>query len=230
MLRLFVLLLLLALTGAGAALAQGFYPPRTDRFQSDEAGLLDADTAAAIRALQEQLLSYSVEMPLVTINSYTEYGTGDASLADFARGVFQAWQLDSAPRNLLVLASRADLQVVLVPGSGYSSAEISALQSISDMVIRQPFAAGDFLAALRAGFPALASSSVGLPLPLPVVTAAPAGAQSVPTAIPQPTDAGAAPPPEPPPADSSNSLLFIVVMALLLGAGSILPVLLRRRR
>ena len=132
----FVALLLLAMPALGAA-QNGRYPTYEELYVNDYAEVIGAADEAAI---QERLVGLrkqqGIDMTVLTVLSFRDYGTDDATIESFATNLFNEWGIGDAERNdgVLVLVAVRDRQVRVELGSGHGREYNGRMQTIIDEV------------------------------------------------------------------------------------------------
>lgn len=139
-------------------MAQSGYPPPTDKYVNDYAGVLALDEEAQLRSLLSGLERDSgVEATLLTVTSIHDYETGDDSLESFATHLFNAWGIGSAETNdgLLILLAVEDRQVRIELGSGYGRTLDRAVQRVIDEQMLPHLRQADYAQGLLVGVQAV---------------------------------------------------------------------------
>ncbi len=146
---LFVLLVAPFLLGAAVF-------PTPHGFVNDFAGVLDAPTAARLTELAEGLRrDAGVELAVVTVPSYAP----EASLDDYAVGLFQAWSIGKAREDngLLLIMALAERRVRIEVGYGLEPVVTDGRAgAIIDAEILPAFRRGEYGEGLFRGAAALA--------------------------------------------------------------------------
>ncbi|NKB27444.1 MAG: hypothetical protein GKR99_07765 [Rhodobacteraceae bacterium] len=130
---------------AAPVFAQPF-PNADTTLVNDFAGLLDTGAEAQIADDLQQLRDeHGVEMTVVTIESRSDYGDF-ASIEAFATGLFNAWGIGKADRNdgILVLVARADREMRIELGTGYSEDWNAVAKTVIDDVFLRAFGDDDY--------------------------------------------------------------------------------------
>lgn len=136
--RLFVLVAVcvgLYLMPTGDLVAQSNYPDYDDVYVNDFAGILDPAQENQIRrqfgALKDDT---GVEATVVTLDSYTAFGTDDDSFETFATSLFNAWGIGSSETNngILLIIALEERTVIIRTGVGWESRIEAETQDIID--------------------------------------------------------------------------------------------------
>ena len=138
--------------------AYAAYPNFTDTRLNDFANVVRPEHAVAIRTELTQLRDNTgMEAVVVTINSISDYGTGDATIESFATNLFNSWGVGNAERNdgAMLLVAVRDRKVRIEVGSGFGSSLNASTQRIIDNEIIPNFKRGDYSQGILAGARAL---------------------------------------------------------------------------
>jgi uncharacterized protein len=123
----------IATTAPMVVFAQGGYPQPVDSYVNDYAKLLTTEDAANIRTLFADLKrDTGIEAVVVTINSVSDYETGDETIESFATHLFNTWGIGDSEQNngVLILVAAADREMRIELGSGYGSASNAKMQEV----------------------------------------------------------------------------------------------------
>lgn len=151
-------LLILTLIGSTASPALAAYPEARESFVNDFAEVLSPQEEQRLRGPLERLREgRGIEAVVVTVPSYRDYGTGDASIESFATGLFNAWGVGHRERDdgALVLLAVEDREVRIEVGEGWSRAYDSRFARIVSERMIPRFKTGDLAGGLQAGVEAL---------------------------------------------------------------------------
>lgn len=130
-----VVLVCVTLLIAGTALAQSGYPPRTNQYVNDYAGVITADDEATLRSMLQSLQGEAgVDATVITIGSIDDYNTRDTSIESFGTGLFNTWAIDDAETNdgVLLVVAVEDRDVRIELGRAYGRRYDSAMQDVID--------------------------------------------------------------------------------------------------
>ncbi|MBZ0288433.1 MAG: TPM domain-containing protein [Anaerolineae bacterium] len=130
------------------------YPARQGTYINDYAHLLPPDVSASIQAMLAELQRTSdIEMSVVTINSISEYGTGDPTIESFATRLFNRWGLGNAltDKGVLFLVAVKDRKVRIELGDGYDSSYNKKAQDVLNEFVLPAFKNGDFVRGIDKG-------------------------------------------------------------------------------
>ena len=130
-----------------ASHARADYPAQTDSYVSDFAGLLNQSDRQMISGmLQELEASSGIRMSVVIINSLTDYGTGDQTLASFSRNLFNDWGFGkgSAGKSILMLVALKDRDLRIELGDGYDKSYDPRMQDVIERRILPYFRDEDY--------------------------------------------------------------------------------------
>lgn len=132
-LMLSLLCLIISLGATSSVYAQAAYPQPQDAFVNDYAGLLNAQDAAHVRTLFNNLKRETgIEAVVVTIGSVNDYQTGAETVESFATNLFNTWGIGDSQANngVLMLVAVKDRKVRIEVGAGYESAQNAAMQEV----------------------------------------------------------------------------------------------------
>jgi len=124
---------------------------------------------------------------VVTIDSISDYSTGDETFESFATNLFNTWGIGGAERNdgVLVLVSVGDREVRIELGSAYVSADIAAVQEVIDEHMLPSFKRDDYSGGIYSGAQAVVGKLTGTwprdlssPTPRPTRAATPPPSRS----------------------------------------------------
>jgi uncharacterized membrane protein YgcG len=141
-----------------AVSANAAYPNFTDTRLNDFANVVRPEHAVAIRTELTQLRDNTgMEAVVVTINSISDYGTGDATIESFATNLFNSWGVGNAERNdgAMLLVAVRDRKVRIEVGSGFGSNLNASTKRIIDNDIIPNFKRGDYSQGILSGTRAL---------------------------------------------------------------------------
>jgi uncharacterized protein len=133
-------------------------------YVNDFAGVMDAETIAQIRSVLIALKAQTgVEAVVVTIQSVSDYNTGDETIEAFATGLFNAWGVGSAAKHdgILILAAIRDREIRLEVGSGYDAAMNREMEIALDENILPFFRREDYSGGLYNGVRAVIQAVTG---------------------------------------------------------------------
>lgn len=141
-----------------AVSAYAAYPNFTDTRLNDFANIVRPEHAVAIRTELTQLRDNTgMETVVVTINSISDYGTGDATIESFATNLFNSWGVGNAERNdgAMLLVAVRDRKVRIEVGSGFGADLNAPTQRIINNVLLPKFKSGDYSTGILEGTRAL---------------------------------------------------------------------------
>jgi len=147
-----LLALLAALLFAPMAVAQTF-PDQRGPHVNDYADILSDEAEARIAAdLDPTLRDHGAQVTIVTLTELRFY-TNDLAIADYARGLFDDWQLGQADGStaILLLILRDDQEMHIRLGEAYDSDWNMTAARVVGEVITPRFAEGDFEAGINDG-------------------------------------------------------------------------------
>ncbi len=173
-----VLALLAALLLAAPLTAQT-YPDRTAAGLNDFADMVEEEAEARINdTLANMAAVHGTEAAVVTLSSVRFYAQ-NATIEDYATGLFNAWEIGDAEANngLLILVFRDDREVRVEMGSGYDADMRKAIDRVVDEDILPQFREGDFSGGIEAGVNGLLSRVVA-PAPANAAAQEPAAASA----------------------------------------------------
>jgi uncharacterized protein len=142
----------------GAALAQTGYPAFQDPYVNDYGAVLAPENEVQVRDRLDQFRAETgVHVVLLTVNSISDYGTGDSTIESFATNLFNTWGIGDATRNdgILVLVAPGDRKVRIELGAGYDRRADQTAQSIIDRTMLPKFRDGLMAAGTMAGVDAV---------------------------------------------------------------------------
>ncbi|HYH50475.1 MAG TPA: TPM domain-containing protein [Acidimicrobiia bacterium] len=149
----FGLVLLLASPAVGQT-----YPPSTDSWVYDFAGAISASDETEITDLFKTLESETaIDAVAVAINSVSDYQPG-VSLEEFAKGLFNHWQLGDVGIDdgvLLVVAVR-DRTARVTIGDGFDDSFVAEAQAVIDSMLPS-FRDSDYSGGIKTGAREIAS-------------------------------------------------------------------------
>lgn len=144
-------------------------PPK-ERFHVDQAGLLEAEDAAAIDTLAASLLSEEqIPILVVTIPSLISFQATDHTIESYAAALFDEWGIGSQERNygILLLVSVGDRKARIELGKAWGGKHDAEASHIMDAMIVPAFKRGDFSGGIHEAVNALDKVARGLALPKP---------------------------------------------------------------
>lgn len=127
--------------------SQTGYPQRIDPVINDFAQVLTLTEADKIHSVLSELRTkHSVEVVVVTVDSFQKYETSDSSFERFATNLFNTWGIGNAERNdgVLILLSINDRAVRIELGAGYSRRYDAVMQHIIDQSMLPQFKNGQY--------------------------------------------------------------------------------------
>ncbi len=152
MYRVFLALWLFVLPGLYAPWRD--YPAPVDAYVNDFANVLSDTEADEIAQRLGRLYDETgIEAVVVTVPSFSDFGTGDRTLEIFATNLFNTWAIGDSELNngaLIVLAVN-DREVRIELGAGYETALDDPVQAIIDEQLIPRFREGDYGGGLRDG-------------------------------------------------------------------------------
>jgi uncharacterized protein len=159
-----VALILLALPALAAA-QDGRYPTYAELYVNDFADVIGAADEAAIRErLIELREQQGIAMTVLTVPSFHDYGTDDATLESFATNLFNEWGIGDAERNdgVLLLVAVLDRQVRVELGTGYGREYDGRMQTIIDEVMLPHFRREEYGRGINEGSQAIIATLTGV--------------------------------------------------------------------
>lgn len=147
-------------------LAQGFYPEWEDLYVNDYAGVISAVDEEGLRALLTDFYEeQGVEMVVLTVDSYFDYETGDATIDEFATNLFNDWGIGDATRNdgVLFLVAVEDRELRVELGAGYGPEYDERIQGVIDRVIVPYFRNENYSLGIYEGSRAIIADLTGQP-------------------------------------------------------------------
>lgn len=131
------------------------YPEPEVGYVTDKAGLLTPQQKDKLNAYcYTTEKNTNVEVVVVTIESIKDYpGTANASIEDFAHGLFDKYGIGNLPKNdgVLLLVARQDRKVRIELGKSYGHSRDSDSQRIIDNEILPQFRNNDYAAGITNG-------------------------------------------------------------------------------
>lgn len=140
------LLTLFTLTPAARLQAQTGYPDYQDLYVNDFANILSNSEEQEIR---NRLLGLNtttgVEMTVVTLDSWTAYGSGDPDFQTFAENLFNAWGIGNAETNdgILFIIAMEEREIRLTTGVGLENTLRPDLDDVLDNEVLPLLANGE---------------------------------------------------------------------------------------
>lgn len=144
--------------GIGAALAQTGYPAFQDPYVNDYGEVLAPEDEANVSDRLDQFRATTgIHAVLLTVNSISDYATGDSTIESFATNLFNQWGIGDAARDdgILVLVAPGDRKVRIELGAGYDRQADQTAQSIIDHAMLPHFREGQMAAGTVAGVDAV---------------------------------------------------------------------------
>ncbi|NET74138.1 MAG: TPM domain-containing protein [Sphaerospermopsis sp. SIO1G2] len=124
------------------------YPQPVDNYLNNFSGLVLAEDerTALVTLLTDVRRDHDIEMTVVIVDSYVNYGTGDGSIESFATNLFNAWGVGNAERNdgVMILLALAEREVRIELGSGYDSAMDREMGVVLSEFVLPRFREGEF--------------------------------------------------------------------------------------
>ena len=158
--RIGVVVLLLFMAALTASAARQYWPaPNRDFYVCDQAGLLSAVDAAAMRVAGESLASREgIQVVAVTVNSLSGH-----DMETYATTLFRDWGIGDRQKNngVLLLIAKEERQFRIEVGYGLEGTLTDGWCGEVLDRMRQRFQAGDFSAAIRETYAALAVKAGG---------------------------------------------------------------------
>ncbi len=154
----------LLLVGVLPVGAQNGYPIRSDPYINDFAAVISTEDAGNIRQALTDLKSRTdIELVVVTINSISDYSTGDGTLESFATHLFNTWGIGDAQRNdgIMLLVAINDRQLRIELGRGYGGGHSPEMQTIIDNTIVPDFRQSAYSRGIYRGVKAIADQVYG---------------------------------------------------------------------
>lgn len=142
----------------GTALAQTGYPAFQDPYVNDYGEVLAPEDETSVRDRLDQFRATTgVHAVLLTVNSISDYATGDSTIESFATNLFNHWGIGDATRNdgILVLVAPGDRKVRIELGAGYDRQADQTAQSIIDNAMLPHFRENQMAAGTVAGVDAV---------------------------------------------------------------------------
>jgi uncharacterized protein len=161
-----LLLLLIAPALQGAVR----YPPRPPQGESvlDEAGMLRAGDAEAVRSLGAALLrDKGFPLVVVTIESLAAYDAAGTQIETYARGLFDSWGVGRPEHNygILLLIAREDRRARIELGAAWGREHDAVCRDVMDTLIIPNFKKGLFSEGITAGAQGLDKMARGEAIP-----------------------------------------------------------------
>jgi uncharacterized protein len=164
--------ILLARPGLVAA-QDGRYPTYTELYVNDYAAVIGAADEAAIRErLVELREQQGIEMTVLPVPSFRDYGTDDPTIESFATNLFNEWGIGDAERNdgVLLLVAVRDRQVRVELGAGYGREYNGRMQTIIDEVMLPQFRREEYGRGINEGSQAIIAALTGVAAVTPETT------------------------------------------------------------
>lgn len=156
-------LTILLLVGTSVC-AFGAYPEPDDLFVNDYASVLTNEDSRNIRSLFTTLQKDTgIEAVVVTINSITDYGTGDSTIESFATNLFNAWRIGDSEKNngVLLLVALKDRKMRIELGSAYGHRRDAAMKVVIEEYMVPSFQRGNHSRGIYKGVRAMIEKLTG---------------------------------------------------------------------
>jgi uncharacterized protein len=130
------------------------YPAPVDAYVNDFAGVLsDAEADEIAQRLDRLYDETGVEVVVVTVPSFSDFGTGDRTLEIFSTNLFNTWAIGDSELNngALILLAVDDREVRIELGAGYETALDDQVQAVINEQFIPRFREGDYGRGLRDG-------------------------------------------------------------------------------
>ncbi len=144
-----LLMLMLAMASffPSVAVAQNSYPPYQEKYVNDFADIIRPEDENQIRTLFADLEDQTeIEATVLTINSISDYNTGDTTIESFATGLYNTWGIGKLPENegLLILVAIEDRTMRIELGDGFKNEYNGTAQRVIDDEMVPLFRDGEF--------------------------------------------------------------------------------------
>ena len=159
-------LLLMVVVPWQTAAAQSLYPQPEDLYVNDFGNVISAVDEEGLRTLLTDFYEQEgVEMTVLTVGTYREYGTDDVTINDFATNLFNDWGIGDAERNdgVLFLVAAEDRELKIELGDGYGPEYDERIQNIIDTVIIPYFRNDNYSLGIYEGSRAIIADLTGQP-------------------------------------------------------------------
>lgn len=130
------------------------YPAYTDNYVNDFASVIsDTDKEFLGKQLKEFQEGTGVQIVVATINYISDYNTGEQTIEDFAKNLFNSWGVGDKNTNngILMLVAVKDRKVRIQLGSGYGAPHESQMQSVIDNNILPEFRSEQYSTGIVSG-------------------------------------------------------------------------------
>ncbi len=130
------------------------YPQPLDNYVNDFAGVISEDDRAKLMEDLKKLEDRTkIEITVVTINSISDFGTGESTIEDFARNLFDKWGVGNLPRNngAMILVAVKDRKMRIELGKGWAHRKDRLMQRIVDNFMVPEFKLGNYSAGIVIG-------------------------------------------------------------------------------
>lgn len=120
----------------------------------DNAHLLQPGDLAEIRlALAELERTTGIEGAILTVNSISDYKTGDATIESFARTMFDQWGIGHKPENngFLVVVSTGERKSRIELGAAYGHRYDASMEEVTENVMVPAFRANEYSRGIKEG-------------------------------------------------------------------------------
>jgi len=125
----------------------GAYPPYQTKYLTDYARVISPGDAQQIQKMFKDLeYQTGIEAAVLTINSISDYQTGDDSIESFATRLFNAWGVGNKITNsgILILVAVKDRKCRIELGSGWPSSYNQTAKTVIDEKMIPYFKSGDY--------------------------------------------------------------------------------------
>jgi len=127
--------------------AMASYPRPVDDYVNDYAAILNSADHKTIRKMLSNLeYQTGIEFAVVTINSITDYPTGDSDIETFSKNLFNKWGVGHKKENngvLMVVAVR-DRMMRIQLGGGYGPVYDTVMKKVTENNIIPYFKEGNY--------------------------------------------------------------------------------------
>jgi uncharacterized protein len=142
--RVFLMICLL-LAAVFTLSAQDDYPRYTDIYVNDFASILSPETEAELRQLFTETRAAGYQTVVVTMRSYQDYDTSDATFEEFATNLFNSWGVgDSDSDGVMILVATEDRKVRIEVGVSFENTLNDDLQGVINEFMLPRFRQGDY--------------------------------------------------------------------------------------
>lgn len=125
----------------------GGYPKAENNYINDFANIIDEEYRIKINEkLKDAEREKNKEITVVTVNSINEYGTGASTVEEFAKGLFNKWEVGNTDKNdgVLILISVNDRACYIALGKGYGTDYDGAMKNIINETMIPKFKEGSY--------------------------------------------------------------------------------------